>query len=559
MSNMYGLLIGLMFFLPLLVGVVSIFIDRTLRKKLLVSLIIFMTLGGSFGFYFGEANLNTPFSFMEEMITFSISYSALIIYQVSILILLGMVVLNSDKHGRFLTGYHLFLLSTSLSFGFIAFISGQFLIRYIALDIVGLLASLIVINSFEDRIGLRRSSIIFSILRFGDLCLLASILLLYHQAGTIDISQMIEISTTLPSEIQNWIFGGFFIAILVKTATWPFFFWMHHARQGTNDLRFWVSGILMPGLGFYLLYRIQPLIISNGNFKELILIFSVGLLILVMLMDIIDQQKYGPYVDIGGLFGLFLFVAGSFGPKEHLKYFIAGVLLYRFLSLIKDKASGYQVRNALILFPLFMNVLYIGVNFSEFSPSFFVGWLSFTILFVGWGYWHEFMKVKQRSKLFKSEERRIVNAKPGGFIQRGAKWLNKKIEIGLFTNGIYRLSGLFIDLAVWLNKKIETDFLTSGFYRLSDNLVDSADWISERVEQSIEKIYSWLGEQLMAVSEGTLFKFEVESAQKSEEFLEDSLNSLDKYEQNVLKKNMRLDLAWIPLFLIVILVLILVV
>ncbi len=44
-----------------------------------------------------------------------------------------------------------------------------------------------------------------------------------------------------------------------------------------------------------------------------------------------------------------------------------------------------------------------------------------------------------------------------------------------------------------------------------------------------------------------------------EEMIDNALNALDKHEKNVSKKNLRLDLAWIPIFLIIILVLILVI
>ena len=64
---------------------------------------------------------------------------------------------------------------------------------------------------------------------------------------------------------------------------------------------------------------------------------------------------------------------------------------------------------------------------------------------------------------------------------------------------------------------------------------------------------------LMRISEVTFIKFEVESSQKSTVLLDNALTSLDKYEQNVLRKNLRLDLAWIPLLLLMIFVLILVV
>jgi len=559
MLSVYGILIGLMFFLPLLVGVWSIFIGPNHRRKFMFSLLIILILSTSLGLFLGEADIETPFSFMGEIITFSISYTALVIYLVSMLILIGMAKFNSEENGQFLAGFHSFLLSTSLSFGFVAFISGQFMIRYIALDIVGLIAALIVIKSLDDKDGARRFPVIFSILRFGDLCLLVSILMLYHRAGTIDISQMIQTAVVLPSGVQSWVFGGFFVAILVKTATWPFFLWTHHARLGTKDIRFWISNVLMPGLGYYLLYRIQPLIVSNGTFKNGILFFSGGLLILVILIDVIDHQKYFPFMDIGGLFGLFLFGASVLGTKDHLKFLIVGLLIYRSLLYMKDKFSNPNLRKLLVIFPLMINVLYIGVNFDNLSPLFVLGWIIFTVLFVIWRYWREVKNVLDQPKLLVRKEREIGNTYPGGFIQESAKWLNQNIEMGLFTDGVYRVSGAFKALAVWLNEKVETEILTGGFYRLSDGLVNSADWISERVEQGIERLYSWISYKLMAISEGALFKFEVESAQKSEEFLESSLESLDNYEQNVLKKNLRFDLAWIPLLLILILVLMLVV
>ena len=550
---------GFLFFLPFVVGTVCLYVIPNLRRKLFILLICILIIGTSLAFFLGEVDIKTSLFFLGEMISFNISFTALIIYQISMLILLGLVIVDSSKEGDFLTGSQSILFSSVLSFGFIAFISGQFMIRYIALDLVGLIAALIVIQSFDDRIGFGRFSAIFAFLRFGDLCLLASILLLYDHAGTIDISQMIQVAVDLPSGVQIWVFGGFFIAVMIKTATWPFSLWMHHAHQGTKDIRFWISTVLMPGLGYYLLYRIQPMIVNNGIFKSGLLYFSVGLLLLTILVDIIYHKKFAPFMDIGGLFGLFIFVASAYGPKDQLKFLIPGVLIYRCLLFLKDNLSSPVFRKLLTFFPLLVNAFYIGVNLKNFSPLFVSGWSFFTILFISWRYWREVYQINEGSKFTVIEVLRIEDSYPGGFVHKGAQWLNQNVEIGLFTDGVYRLSGFFKKLAVWLNEKVERDILTGGFYWLSDSLVHSADWISERVEQGLERLYSWIGKNLMAISEGALFKLEVESAQKSEEFLENSLNSLKKYEQNVLKKNLRLDIAWIPLFLILILVLILVV
>jgi hypothetical protein len=145
------------------------------------------------------------------------------------------------------------------------------------------------------------------------------------------------------------------------------------------------------------------------------------------------------------------------------------------------------------------------------------------------------------------------------WIEKGAVWINQNLEIAIFTNGIYTLGRAFKDSASWINEKIEIGVFTNGFYLLSDVLEGFAGWLSDRVEQGMEKFWSWIGNTLMKISEGTFIKFEVEPSQKSEVLLDNALNSLDKYEQNVLRKNLRLDLAWIPLFLLIIFVLILIV
>ncbi len=549
-------LIALIFSLPILVGFGLAFVDAVMRKKFLLYLALSLLFSIFWVYRFGELEIITPLSFMVEEISISISNASLLIFFASLLSLIGMIFLHDDAKHQ-ISGITALLLCVSISFGFIAFISGQFMIRYIALDIVGLIAALMVLKSLKDQVTFRSFTLIFVILRFGDLSLLASILLLKSYTGTLNITDMLNTAVTLPLNVRLWVFAGFFLAVLVKTAVWPFVLWMRHAHKGSNGATFWVSGMLMPSLGYYLLYRIQPLIDSSGQIKTFVVLIGGGLILMTLLLDFLDHHSFDYFSLMGGLSGSFLFAASAFGPKDHLKYLIAALLLYRFMYYLQGKLFSSGFNKFVTLMFLIINTAFVVVSSDQLPLAFIFGWATFSLLVAVWGFLRD-----QRLRLGDVRVRVIktyLGDKSLHWIEKGALWINKNLEIAIFTNGIYTLGRAFNDSARWINEKIEIGIFTNGFYRLSDVLEGSAGWLSDKVEQGMERFWSWSGNTLMKISEGTFVKFEVEPSQKSEILLDNALNSLDKYEQNVLRKNLRLDLVWIPLFLLIIFVLILVV
>jgi formate hydrogenlyase subunit 3/multisubunit Na+/H+ antiporter MnhD subunit len=555
MIELTGLLIGLIFSLPLLFGIVMIFINADSRKALFITLSICLILGIFLLSQIGETSFKTSLSFLGEDITYSISNTALLMFFVSLLFLPGMILISNGEYEP--PRIKAVLLSISLSFGFIAFISGQFMIRYIALDIVGLVAGLLVIRSLKNQKAFNSFYWIFSILRLGDLFLLASILLLYSRIGTLDISQMITAATSLPMNIRFWLVGGFFFAVLVKTAVWPFFLWMRYARIVLDHTSFWVSGMLMPSLGFYLLYRIQPLIVSTPQLIGLIVIISGGLAILMVLLDMLNRQSYDRFLVMSGLWSCFLFSAVAMGSKDHLGFLITAYLVYRFILYLQEEFLPKNLKKFVILMPLIINSIYIGVGFHQIPLQYTAGLGVFT-LFVS--FWDLHRNRYQKLDTVKSEgEKTIYTIRSNSWIEAAAIWLNKNLENEILTNGIYSLGLAFKKTSVWLNEKVEIGLFTNGFYRLSEGFEGLAGWLSDKVERGMEGIWSWIGKTMMRISEGTLLKLEIESSRKSKVLLDNTLTSLDKYEQKVLRKNLRLDLAWIPLLLVIIFVLILVV
>jgi hypothetical protein len=475
----------------------------------------------------GEVDLSTRLTFMGEPITFSISSTAILLYLVA-LIVLGILIWRSqqDEQGA-MTAYQWVLLNLSLSFGFIAFISGQFMLRYIALDIVGLLAALTVLSSFSATSGLRQFIIIFQILRLGDLSLLASILLINHYAGTLDIALMITAAVDLPTNVRMWVFLGFFLASLIKLAIWPFGIWLEQARKSAPRISFWSSGLLVPALGYYLLYRIVPIINAADIYRNLTLYSALALGLLVILFTALEEIKFDRFTRVGGLMSCFLLAAIAVGGGQFLSLYMLGLVLHRGLMLFADEGRSPVLNVLALFFPLLLNGGFLAANFSDFPLAFASGWIAFSLLLVGWDFRMQRRPVLAEVMPLSVDENRVGDEVYGGFLVKAARWLNENLEFAIFTHGLVRLSAFFQRIA---------------------------DWVYHNIEGGMEKLWIWVGRILVAISEGTLRKVEVGAAQTTGNLLDDALNSLAIYEKNVLRKALRWDLAWIPFLLVVILI-----
>ena len=502
-------------------------------KKCHVKTVFFLMVGiflaGLSGLqYLGEQAMLTSLSFMGESITFDISTTALRLCFVTVLALGGMAWWYSRHKKVIVSRYQMILISFSLSFGFIAFISGQFMIRYIALDIVGLLAAMIVLNRFQNSNTFRRFVFIFQMLRLGDLSLLASILLLNHYSGTLDISRMITAATELPLAIRTWVLAGFVFAILVKAAIWPFGLWVRRAWQPEGDISNWISGFLMPVLGYYLLYRIQPILTSEILFQNLVLVLAATLFILSFVFILLGRVKFDPFTHLNSFMSCFLLAAFVYSTGQTIVYWMLGLILYRLVLFMADQTTASAYQYAGLLLTLVLNLAFIWVNADHYPVLFTAGWIFFTLVMMVFG-WVIARGGYFRDRSLASGFGSMIKPSPNpSVVSTSAVWLNQIMEIGLFTKGFYWLSDFFMIMAVFFQKTIE---------------------------QSLEGFWSWIGQKLISISEDTLSTVEMDAAEKTDEMFDSALNSLAIYEQNILKKTLRWDLALIPIVLAAILIL----
>ncbi|MFP4394441.1 MAG: proton-conducting transporter membrane subunit [Anaerolineales bacterium] len=169
---------------------------------------------------------------------------------------------------------------TALAAGNLAFLSAHFLLRYVALEVVGLCIAAAPLLEEGGRERFVHAGWIYLLLRFGDAGLLTAILLLGAKTGAFEISAALEAVATLPVYVQIWINLGFFLAVAVKIGVWPFYAWIDSGRRLARNTSLWLYATLMPNLGLYLLYRVAalPTLLPETALPlhTIFLIFGVG-------------------------------------------------------------------------------------------------------------------------------------------------------------------------------------------------------------------------------------------------------------------------------------------
>jgi hypothetical protein len=392
-------------------------------------------------------------------------------------------------------------------------------------------------------------------LRLGDLNLLVSILLIFQGSGTLDITQMIAYAIEMPRADRLWVFIGFIIAIMIKTAVFPFGFWLKRARKASKEISFWVPGFLMPALGYYLLYRITPMIYAYPILQSAILVLGLLIIFSVLLIEIFRLLEYDRVKYLGSISGAVLFCFAGLIPHASLSYFLIGLIFYRLLIYL-DETSLISIPKSLgLLAPIAFNALFFWQNATHLTWTIGLSGLGLTLLWIIGD-----LTIQTRKNL-KRDYRKILpeffSRENHDILAAGAEWLNQKIEVGVLS---FAFRGyLLVKIAHWLNRYIEIGLFTNGIRKFSAFFSKFAIFNREQIEDRLEKAWKWMGQKLNSISEGTFSVFEIGTAEKTELIMGDALNSLDRYERKVLKKRMRWDLVWIPMLLIMILILLVVV
>lgn len=522
MTDLSAIILLLLMGFPLLFGGLFVFLGQTALRKCFHLMLTTQTIGLLSLLMLGDHNFTTPLVFFNEIISFSISDTPTTLF---FLCLIGLWLLTWQHRlpvEFFPARVHAIFISVALSAGCLAFYSGQFMMRYIALEVVGLLVALTAIVSFANLIPF---GVIFLILRLGDLSMLAAILILYQPAGTLDINTMINHAALMPLNSQAWVIAGFLFAVIVKVALFPMGGWLQIARENKQFITIWISAILMPAMGYYLLYRIVPIVQYQAVFQTVTLALAAALLLAIMLTSFLRLVPLTPFMLVNSALSAMAFLLAAYLTPALFSIYLFVVLSTRIILLYLERVQIPIPPLVSALFLAALNTTFLLVGHQRLPLLATYAWVFLTILASIWLY-----IMAKRAFSMTAAQHVVVDPQ-------------ERLPLTLFT---YQIAG-------WLYHQLEIGVFHQGLVKLRDGFIRAADWLYTNIEGGMERIWTNLGSSLVRISKSTLQREELLS-RKANEGIHQALQSINKQETRAAAKEIRWDLIWIPVVLVVILV-----
>jgi len=183
---------------------------------------------------------------------------------------------------------------------------------------------------------------------FGGLCLLFALILIGQATGTYQLSEMVRQGLHLGEHAQYpLIFVLLLMAVLTKSAQFPFHFWLPGAMQAPTPVSAFLHSATMVNAGIFLLLRVHPLLGGTELWHYLLMLAGVSTMFLgaFFTMGQRDLKRILAFTTISAL-GTMVLLVGIDTPlsmKAALVFFIVHGLYKGGLFMVAgivDKATG---------------------------------------------------------------------------------------------------------------------------------------------------------------------------------------------------------------------------
>jgi len=217
-------------------------------------------------------------------------------------------------------------------FGTITFFSWAMIFFVVSVDLFGGyifwellgLASYLLIGFWHEKPEPRRAAIkAFIMTRFGDLGLLAGLILLLVKTGSsgIEFLNTQAVGFLTPGELTAIVIL-LFIGVMGKSAQFPLHSWLPDAMEGPTPVSALIHSATMVAAGVYLLVRLFPLVSASASAMQFILWIGLftSLITAIMALTERDMKRILAYSTISQLgFMVMIIGAGSwYGGMFHL-------------------------------------------------------------------------------------------------------------------------------------------------------------------------------------------------------------------------------------------------
>jgi len=161
--------------------------------------------------------------------------------------------------------YSLFLLFVGSMMGFVS--AGNFIQLFIFWELMGVCSYLLIGFWYRRKKAVKAGLKAILTTKIGDVCLFLAILLFFYSTNSFDLTSLDSLT-----RFRQTISVLFVLAILTKSAQFPFYFWLADAMEGPSTVSALLHSATMVASGAFLLLRILPIMTTES--LVLLLFFS---------------------------------------------------------------------------------------------------------------------------------------------------------------------------------------------------------------------------------------------------------------------------------------------
>ncbi len=211
-------------------------------------------------------------------------------------------------------------------------LADNFLLLYVAWELVGLCSYLLIGFWYERRSAAEAAKKAFVTTRIADVALLVGILLLFKEVGSFSMSDTFREAQALMAGGESLLTSGtataaailLFIGAMGKSAQVPFHVWLPDAMEGPTPVSALIHAATMVVAGVFLVARAFPLFQASPD--ALLIVASVGLVTTLvaatMALVATDLKRILAYSTVSHL-GLMMLSLGAFGYTAAIFHLLA--------------------------------------------------------------------------------------------------------------------------------------------------------------------------------------------------------------------------------------------
>ncbi|ADV33870.1 NADH-quinone oxidoreductase subunit L [Candidatus Blochmanniella vafra str. BVAF] len=144
-------------------------------------------------------------------------------------------------------------------------LSDNLLLMYFGWEGVGLCSYLLIGFYYLNPGNGYKALKAFIVTRFGDICIMCALFMLYDQYHTLSLDKLLKLSPQcLSTTLSSWVSVFFVIGTVTKSAQFPLQTWLVSAMVGPTPVSALIHSATMVTAGVYLIYRLNDFFLVNS-------------------------------------------------------------------------------------------------------------------------------------------------------------------------------------------------------------------------------------------------------------------------------------------------------